>query len=320
MIILDLEWNRGYDRTPVDEIIQIGAVRTEGLGGPVAGTFNAYIKPVIHKKFDMGAKRLPDLQLSRASDLDFATAMEQFRIWCGEETEYAVWGGDDLAALTKNCAYWKIPPLAMGKIRNFQTALSYLLEADQQIALWRAVDYFNIPDSFTFHNALNDAMYTAMIGRWLTPESLEYTPARREKKRRRPPLKLSRHPFSRQPRRTVGMFPTPEQAMDGKQSRRPACPICGRKGCITQWRVAPVEEPELRRCLSVFSCPEHGRFLCRLILTRQKDGMWRGRLSIPVIRPELVQEYTLACQGEVHSCKGGGGGRKRRRRKKSAGT
>ena len=27
MIVVDLEWNRGYDKTPLDEILQIGAVR-----------------------------------------------------------------------------------------------------------------------------------------------------------------------------------------------------------------------------------------------------------------------------------------------------
>ena len=41
MIVLDLEWNRGYDKKPVNEILQIGAVRTEGLGGPILDTFNA---------------------------------------------------------------------------------------------------------------------------------------------------------------------------------------------------------------------------------------------------------------------------------------
>ena len=60
MIIWDLEWNRGYDRTPLDEILQIGAVRVAGLGGPVLDTFNAYIRPAVHKKFDPGARRLPE--------------------------------------------------------------------------------------------------------------------------------------------------------------------------------------------------------------------------------------------------------------------
>ena len=41
MIVLDLEWNRGYDKKPLDEVLQIGAVRMDGLGGPITDTFNA---------------------------------------------------------------------------------------------------------------------------------------------------------------------------------------------------------------------------------------------------------------------------------------
>lgn len=44
MIILDLEWNRGYDNRPLNEILQIGAVRIERLGGPIVGTFKSLFK------------------------------------------------------------------------------------------------------------------------------------------------------------------------------------------------------------------------------------------------------------------------------------
>ena len=48
MIVLDLEWNRGYDRVALDEILQIGAVRIKAPGGPVLDPFNACIRPSIH--------------------------------------------------------------------------------------------------------------------------------------------------------------------------------------------------------------------------------------------------------------------------------
>lgn len=85
MVILDLEWNRGYDNKPLGEILQIGAVRVEYPGGPVTDTFNAYIRPSVHKRFDPGAKQLPDLRMSQESELDFVTALEMFRTWCGAE-------------------------------------------------------------------------------------------------------------------------------------------------------------------------------------------------------------------------------------------
>ena len=39
MIILDLEWNSGADSTRFDEILEIGAVRIDVLGGRIQDTF-----------------------------------------------------------------------------------------------------------------------------------------------------------------------------------------------------------------------------------------------------------------------------------------
>jgi len=306
MIILDLEWNRGYENTPLNEILQIGAVRVEKLGGPIIDLFNVYIKPAIHKSFDLGAKRLPDLQKSLNSDFNFAAAMELFRVWCGGEGEYAVWGGDDLAILAQNCEYWNVPGIEMRLVYNFQTALAYLLDADQQIALWRAVDYLGIPDTYTFHNALNDAMYTAAIGCWLTPKSLAFHPSKshqRKQVRRKTALRLSTLPFEKQPRHTVGPFQTVEALLDARASRRPACPICGQKGSVSQWRLTPKRADKPQQGFSVFYCPKHGRFLCRVVLSQTEDGLWRGRLTVPIIRPELIKEYLAAYRGIEYNCK-----------------
>ena len=120
MIIFDFEWNRGYDKKPLDEILQIGAVRVDRLGGPVTDTFNVYIRPVVHKKFDPGAKKLPELEASRRSQVDFPTAMECFHTWCGTETVFAAWGNDDLKNLERNCAYWNVPPLTAGETLDLQ--------------------------------------------------------------------------------------------------------------------------------------------------------------------------------------------------------
>ena len=35
VIILDLEWNSGCDEEKLEEILQIGAVKVERLGGPI---------------------------------------------------------------------------------------------------------------------------------------------------------------------------------------------------------------------------------------------------------------------------------------------
>ena len=315
MIVFDMEWNRGYDLTPLHEILQIGAVRVDRPGGPVLDTFNAYIKPSVHKKFDPGAKVLPELQESRRSGLSFAAAAQAFRAWCGGERRYAVWGGGDVDMLNENCRYWGLPPFSMGKICDFQRSFSCLLGTDQQMALWKVAEYCDVPDTFVFHNALNDALYTAILGGWLTPEALAYGFQRENAAT----LRLSSLPFPWQPRLRTGPFPSPEDALNVKSVRRCQCPLCGRTQSVVRWHCArPPQGTAPQRYYGTFSCPEHGRFLCRLTLTQGGDGLWRGRRSIPAVTPETAREYGAALRGEVHNCKGTSRRRKRRKPQKAA--
>ena len=59
MIVLDLEWNRGYDKQPLNEILQIGAVRIERLGGPIVDVFDSRIPPTEPKNNAQGARKKP---------------------------------------------------------------------------------------------------------------------------------------------------------------------------------------------------------------------------------------------------------------------
>lgn len=195
MIVIDLEWNRGYDNKKLFEILQIGAVRQERPGGKIIDTFNMFIHPRVHKRFDLGAKALPELQAARDSELDFPAAMAAFLQWANSETVFAAWGIDDLNILRQNCDYWDIPCIQPSKIYDFQVAFSLLVGAEQQIALYRAAEYCGIPTPFTFHNALNDSVYTAMIGEFLTPDLLVMQSVPRKIR------KLAQVRFPRQPKR-----------------------------------------------------------------------------------------------------------------------
>lgn len=307
MIVLDLEWNRGYDKKPVNEILQIGAVRTEGLGGPILDTFNAYIRPAIHKKADYWAKTLPEFQASQQSDLDFPQAIAQFRQWQGEETVFAFWGGGDSKILEENCRHWGAEPPVIQKVYDFQRAFSQRVGAENQIALWRAAEYCGIPDSFTFHNALNDAMYTCLVGGWLRQDCLEP-----------PEAEIFRLPglcqaeFPRQPRQKAGPTPTLEALLNGKSGRRPPCPLCGQKGAAARWYEGR-RQGQVRQYYSLFSCPDHGRFVCRLVALQLADGSWRGRRAVPALTPELLEECAAAMKGEPILCKSS---RRRKRKKK----
>ncbi len=306
MIVLDLEWNRSYDKKKLNEILQIGAVRIPCIGGRILDTFNLYIKPAVHKKMDRWAKALPGVQQAKQSQLGFPEAMEQFRQWCGQETACAMWGSDDLRTLEDNCRYWGLPPLQMEKVYDFQGAFSRVVGAGGQIALWKAVEYCGLPDSFTFHDALHDAMYTALVSGWLTAESLEK--ASRDPRR---VLALSALEFPHQPRLTLGPLPTAQAVLDVRSGRRVPCPVCGKICGIGSWY------PGVQgQYYAIFACPDHGRFLCRLTLSRLETGLWRGRRTVPPITAQLAQQCLQAMEGPPYLCKS----KRRRRRKRKKGS
>lgn len=309
MIVMDLEWNRGYDKKPLEEILQIGAVRLDRPGGRITDTFNAYIKPCVHKKLDRTAKALPELELSLTSGLDFPAAMSAFRRWCGTETAFATWGGGDVEVLDQNCRYWKLPPFSAGKVCDVQAAFSLLLGTGCQIALNRAVEYCRVPEIFVYHNALHDAMYTAVVGAWMGEEALTLQSLPQQVRA------FADLHYPPQPRLRVGPFPTADAALDNRASRRCICPVCGGAAYVRQWYSA-----NGRWYYADFACPEHGRFPCRLTLIPMEDGRFRGRLSIPAITPTLLQEFTYALKGKLHVCKAGKGKKANGRRKLASGS
>lgn len=305
MIVIDLEWNRGYDHKPLSEILQIGAVRQERLGGKIIDTFNVFIRPRVHKRFDLGAKTLPELQAARNSETDFPSAMAAFLQWAGSETVFAAWGADDLNILRQNCEYWDVPYTWPDQIYDFQIAFSLLLGTDRQIALYRAVEYCGIPAPFAYHNALNDSVYTAVIGEWLTPELLAMQAVPRKLRQ------LAHGQVPAQPKRRIGPFPSLQAALDHRTSRRLPCPICGTDAWVREWHF---HDPG--RYYATFRCPEHGEFLCRLTLSLLENGNWRGKLAVPKVTSAVLLDLEAAFQGKSHICKGRSHKKKRRRARK----
>ena len=302
MILFDLEWNRGYDKIPLDEILQIGAVKTAFVGGPILDTFQRYIGPRVHRSYSPGAKKLPDLPQCMASTLTFGQALDDFLAWCGDETVFASWGGDDAHILEQNCAYWKLPVPKLPKSYNLQRAFSEVAGAGkQQMALWRAVEYCGVPAPFEFHNALNDCVYTAVVSQWISPAAIDELSS---------PAWVKKFTWTSEPggsSREIGPFQTARSGLNSRTSRLMSCPLCGEKGWVIQWRS--------RRegvYFGTFPCREHGRFLVRFVMSPGEDGLFRGRLSLPPLTDATIQAYSEAMKGQLHSCKALGGRRRRR--------
>lgn len=297
MIILDLEWNRGYDKTPLEEIIQIGAVKLDKLGGPIVDTFCIFVHPCVHRKLNRTAKTLPELEAAFDSPYDFPTALALFTDWCGRDTVFADWGGDDFDTLRQNCDFWKVRAPEATRLIDLQLAFSLRVGTNQGVALHRAAEYCGIPTPFTFHNALNDAVYTAMVSAWIDDDAMALLALPKEIRRLQ-----NTPPFTPQSPQQAGPYGSAVSALNSRGCRRVSCPICGESTWIRRWYTG--EDGDY---YADFRCKTHGNFLCRLILTPDREGQWHSLTEIPEITPSLLGDFDRAIRSGSIICKSGKG-------------
>lgn len=287
----------------LEEILQIGAVRCDRLGGPITDTFNVFIRPKVQKRFSPGARVLPELEASVKSHVSFSEALELFLDWCAGETRFAEWGRDDFRILVRNAVYWGIDIKLPDTYLDVQAAFGRTLGETNVFPLFHAVDYCRIPDTFTFHNALNDAAYTCLVAGFVTQEAVRESLCAITNKDMHPIIKPK--PAKKNQTR-MGPFKTREQALNNLGSRRAVCPVCRHVERVGEWYGAGGD---------IFygeaSCPQHGPVLRRLRLTRQPDGaFWTYNDTLPAT-PSNLGRLRAAQRGEHVACL-----RKRRKRRR----
>ena len=329
MIIFDLEWNRGYDTHALNEILQIGAVRVERLGGRIVDTLDLYIRPRIHKKLNKVSQDLPEIDRSLQSQMDFPMAMRQFLDWCGEDRVFGTWGLDDVQVLQQNCAYWGMHMPHMDRLHDLQAVFSTLLGVGHALALESAVQYCDVPTPFCYHNAHNDALYTAIVGEVMGDWALLLEPQAYGTidKGARPPKKPSRrrkhmskpeepHGILRPEERQAMLaefaplqeLPAPKKCgpmaasrdiLNAYPARRTACPVCGKKRTVQSWYTQ-----DWGRFYSTFHCNEHGKFLCRLRLYMERgSSKWMGRLEVLPPENKNLGFFEAALRFQPYRCK-----------------
>ena len=296
MIVFDLEWTQPFGQDSMEEIIQIGAVKINELGNPITDSFTVYIKPAVYQELSPIAKRLPDVALSMDSEVVFPAAYQAFVDWCADDTVFASWGGQDIGGLVKNAKHWELPRFTVTESYNLQAAFCRTLDADRQISLETAASYCQLPAVFSFHNALYDAVYAAMVAGWIDPAALP-TPPKDKKPQKRKPL-FSTLEYPAQPKYKAGIFPTREKIMNGRKARFAHCPICQERFCVCRWY--PLDEQVF---YSTIVCPEHGRFPVRLTVTHRADGQWHGRSTIPVLTDTQRELFRQAKANESIPCR-----------------
>lgn len=272
-VFFDLEWNQGYphsEEDKLDEIIQIGACRLEGWDG-AQESFSAYVRPAIHRKLHHRVRKMLPLKMETLRRAEsFRTVARRFFSWCGSNPLFFTWGNSDVRVLDMNLCWYGMEEYLELEIYDLQRAFDLLvLHTDQQAALKDAVEALELGGDLTYHDAGNDAVYTALIGTELvrrfgalpTVAELDCMEAELRRQRReqaaaeadqalRQVLQEGKPMYHR----ACGVYKTTSDCLKSRNARVVRCPKCDSWLCNGNWLQIQGHYVARSRCL------EHGRF------------------------------------------------------------
>jgi len=176
-IVIDLEFNQSFDfrkgaKAPSNplmplEIIQIGAVKLDGQRNFV-DRFGTTVRPKLYRGLNPFVAKVTGLSKDTLRNSpSFAQAYRGLLKFIGNKrATLCFWGNDDMRELLRNILYYELGTRSIPlKYINVQSLASLHLDlpAKQQIALSTVVSTLEIEADLPFHNAPNDAFYTALI-------------------------------------------------------------------------------------------------------------------------------------------------------------
>ena len=320
-IVLDMEWNQPWPGSPSakkvlpvqirGEIIQIGAVRvTEDQ--QVADEFQIMIKPKFYRHLNRRVSKLTGIKESRLREegVPFPEAMEAFRDWCGEDIVFLTWGFDDIGILRENLQLFELDTSFTEKWYNAQMIFNAQTDgSNAQKALKTAMEIFGIEATRPAHDALGDAYHTALICARLDLKkgAREYDEA----------LKSHENGFhgAELPgciaRKVYYDYADKRAALSAMAGEENLCPLCGARMLGSRWFAQPGH-----RYMDLATCPEDGKFLIRVRLSQQPDGLVRVSRLTYEATSEAAEAY--ARRAEKADPEEGTRPRRRRRRRSAA--
>ena len=291
LIVFDLEWNmgnapktfnyHGAELTLRGEIIQIGAVRVDE-NGDVLDTFEMTLRPRIFRKLHWRIAEVTGLsQGDLEAGVPIAEGLRRFQEWAGPDAEFAEWGLDDVPVLKQNLFLYNMDESWPSRWYDLQQIFlkNFPRGEGEGLTLESVVDRLGIEHDGDFHNALDDALYTAKICRKLPlAEGLATYPTEEE-------LLTEALLGAEKTGRDVKLFMNRMEHDDYRNEpelNQAACPECG----------APLQNDEvwLKRGNTGYfpraTCPCCGHYYLRFKLSRRDGLHWSFARCIDPATPE----------------------------------
>lgn len=276
-IVLDLEWNQPWPGSPSaqrklpihGEIIQIGAVRMNSEQA-LEDEFQILVRPRYYRKLNKRVSALTGLKDARLREegVSFPEAMARFRQWCGEDCVFLSWGFDDAPILKENLLLFGLPVDWISQWYNAQIIFNAQTDGSaSQKALKTAMELFDITPERPAHDALGDAHHTALVCQRLALAKgcRDYMQA----------LYAHENGFHGTPpegcltRQVFHGFLSKEAALAAMAES--TCPTCAGPMSIGRW----YPQPGIR-FMAMAVCPEHGKFLLRVRLSRDGENQLKA--------------------------------------------
>lgn len=174
-IVFDLEFNQAWDceenQSPFNlkcpfEIIQIGALKLDD-SFQVVSTFDRLVKPELYKSLHPFVKQITGITMEDLTSANsFKEVFKELAQFISNDSILCMWGVGDMKELLKNIKYHNLDTsMVPRQYINIQMYASKYLRCPKgtNVGLNNAVELLNIPLSGKFHDAFNDAYYTAEV-------------------------------------------------------------------------------------------------------------------------------------------------------------
>ena len=273
-IVLDLEWNQPISyHSPafksvgtklLFEMIQIGAVKMDE-SFRVVDSFSQLIQPQHYVRLHPRISRITHITQDDLADAPgFNEAMAAFAQWCGEDYVLLTWGCDDISVLKQNMTFFQCET----QLPKFYDAQQLFGEVTgnpkERKGLKAAMEQLEIlPDeeSMPFHNAVNDAYYTALVFAKMPDPArvLEYPQT---------PRKLQHLDRAKREATAILRVRSMKDAMKSTAAMNPPCPICGKRMEVPEGYVLQRND----QYMALADCPQHGLAFVKLTFGKNDEG------------------------------------------------
>lgn len=189
-IVFDLEFNQKHPDEIIEndnlkgltfEILQIGALKLDQDLNTVS-TFNSFVKPTVYKTlhpYVVEITNITDEKLAFASD--FTNVYNDFVNFIGDtNSTFVLWGITDIKELIRNANFYNLSIANLPKnyidIQGY-TSKHFNYSKGMKIGLKNAIEKLELPvDGGEFHDAYNDAYYTAEVFKRINDTTIKPKP------------------------------------------------------------------------------------------------------------------------------------------------